>query len=155
MYKATHTHYDYKWRRSIIGLHYLGHLISNWIWTVEPPELELGTYGAESGDATLPWFHLVLIWTQYLFIYLFIRHETWRKWVRCLQGLSRSRTLCEKNLFYISCIKKCMVNRNSLHDLLYCCLFFKFHGCLLVEGFVAVCQCRRYWEGLVDDLICR
>jgi hypothetical protein len=44
-----------------------------------------------------------------------------------------------------------MVNRNSLHDLLFCCLVFMFHGCLLVEGFVAVRRFRQAEDVLVGD----
>ena len=44
-----------------------------------------------------------------------------------------------------------MVNRNSLRDLLFCCLVFMFHGCLLVEGFVAVRRFRQAEDVLVGD----
>jgi hypothetical protein len=44
-----------------------------------------------------------------------------------------------------------MVNRNSLRDLLFCCLVFIFHGCLLVEGFVAVRRFRQAEDVLVGD----
>ena len=46
-----------------------------------------------------------------------------------------------------------MVNRNSLRDLLFCCLVFIFHGCLLVEGFVAVRRFCQAEDVLVGDCV--
>ena len=86
----------------------------------------------------------------YLFIYLLgAKHE--EIWAD-VERMCRSRTILRGNLFYIKCcIKKCTVNKIFFMTCCTAFLDFMFHGCLLVEGFVAVRRFRQAEDVLVGD----
>ena len=89
-----------------------------------------------------------------MFIYLFILlARNMKKFVQMVKKVQIKNNFARTFVLHKCCIKKCTVNKMVF---LTCCtanLDFVFHGCRLVEGFVAVRRFRQAEDVLVGDCV--